>query len=212
MEEGTLSKWLVKEGDTVSSGALLAEIETDKATMEVEAVEEGTVAKLLVEAGSEGVKVNAPIAILLEEDEDESALDGYEAGGGSTSDDSSLPPAGGSTSVGGMGGSLKNPITLGRARASPPHPPCGVLPPVNRGKRALDLKLPLSPSASQPKPVLTFPPSLALARMDALSRLISKRPNLAARRKRPRLKQPPRKQPLSQQQRLALCVLAVRIT
>jgi len=58
MEEGTLSKWLVKEGDTVNSGDLLAEIETDKATMEVEAVEEGTVAKLLVAAGSEGVKVN----------------------------------------------------------------------------------------------------------------------------------------------------------
>jgi len=81
MEEGTLSKWLVKEGDTVSSGDLLAEIETDKATMEVEAVEEGVVAKILVASGSEGVKVNAPIAILLEEDEDASALDGYVAGG-----------------------------------------------------------------------------------------------------------------------------------
>ena len=81
MEEGTLSKWLVKEGDTVSSGDLLAEIETDKATMEVEAVEEGVVAKILVASGSEGVKVNAPIAILLEEDEDASALDGYTAGG-----------------------------------------------------------------------------------------------------------------------------------
>ena len=82
MEEGTLSKWLVKEGDTVSSGDLLAEIETDKATMEVEAVEEGKIAKLLVAGGTDGVKVNAPIAILLEEDEAESALDGYEAGGG----------------------------------------------------------------------------------------------------------------------------------
>ena len=76
MEEGTLSKWLVKEGDTVSSGDLLAEIETDKATMEVEAVEEGVVAKILVASGSEGVKVNAPIAILLEEYEDANALDG----------------------------------------------------------------------------------------------------------------------------------------
>lgn len=81
MEEGTLSKWLVKEGDTVSSGDLLAEIETDKATMEVEAVDEGIVAKLLVPGGSEGVKVNAPIAILLEDGEDESALEGYSAGG-----------------------------------------------------------------------------------------------------------------------------------
>ena len=84
MEEGTLSKWLIAEGDVVRSGDIMAEIETDKATMEVEAVEEGTVAKLLVAAGSEGVKVNAPIAILLEEDEDASALDGYVAGGSAT--------------------------------------------------------------------------------------------------------------------------------
>lgn len=82
MEEGTLASWLVKEGDKVNSGDVIAEIETDKATMEVEAVDEGTVAKLLIEAGSEGVKVNAPIAILLEEGEDASALDGYSAGGG----------------------------------------------------------------------------------------------------------------------------------
>ena len=69
MEEGTLAKWLVKEGDTVSSGDLLAEIETDKATMEFEAVDEGTVGKLLVTEGSEGVKVNTPIAVLLEDGE-----------------------------------------------------------------------------------------------------------------------------------------------
>ena len=81
MEEGTLSKWLVKEGDTVSSGDLLAEIETDKATMEVEAVEEGVIAKLLVDSGAEGVKVNAPIAILLEDGETEADLDGFETGG-----------------------------------------------------------------------------------------------------------------------------------
>ncbi|MEM0935046.1 MAG: pyruvate dehydrogenase complex dihydrolipoamide acetyltransferase [Pseudomonadota bacterium] len=65
MEEGTLAKWLVKEGDNVSSGDLLAEIETDKATMEFEAVDEGTVGKILVAAGTEGVKVNSPIAVLL---------------------------------------------------------------------------------------------------------------------------------------------------
>ncbi|WP_372572918.1 pyruvate dehydrogenase complex dihydrolipoamide acetyltransferase [Ruegeria jejuensis] len=69
MEEGTLAKWLVKEGDTVSSGDLLAEIETDKATMEFEAVDEGTVGKILVAEGSEGVLVNTPIAVLLEEGE-----------------------------------------------------------------------------------------------------------------------------------------------
>ncbi|MGR3291997.1 MAG: pyruvate dehydrogenase complex dihydrolipoamide acetyltransferase [Paracoccaceae bacterium] len=69
MEEGTLAKWLVKEGDTVSSGDLLAEIETDKATMEFEAVDEGVIGKILVAEGSEGVKVNTVIAILLEDGE-----------------------------------------------------------------------------------------------------------------------------------------------
>jgi pyruvate dehydrogenase E2 component (dihydrolipoamide acetyltransferase) len=73
MEEGNLSKWLVKEGDTVKSGDVIAEIETDKATMEVEAVDEGVVAKLVVPAGTEAVKVNALIAILAEEGEDVSA-------------------------------------------------------------------------------------------------------------------------------------------
>ncbi|WP_424833347.1 pyruvate dehydrogenase complex dihydrolipoamide acetyltransferase [Ruegeria sp.] len=69
MEEGTLAKWLVKEGDTVSSGDLLAEIETDKATMEFEAVDEGTVGKILIPEGTEGVKVNTAIAVLLEDGE-----------------------------------------------------------------------------------------------------------------------------------------------
>jgi pyruvate dehydrogenase E1 component beta subunit len=70
MEEGTLAKWLVKEGDTVSSGDILAEIETDKATMEFEAVDEGIVGKIMVEEGTEGVRVNTPIAVLVEEGED----------------------------------------------------------------------------------------------------------------------------------------------
>ena len=69
MEEGTLAKWLVKEGDTVSSGDLLAEIETDKATMEFEAVDEGTIGRILIPEGSEGVKVNTAIAVLLEDGE-----------------------------------------------------------------------------------------------------------------------------------------------
>ena len=64
MEEGTLSKWLVKEGDSISSGDLIAEIETDKATMEVEAVDDGKIGQLLVSEGTEGVKVNTPIALL----------------------------------------------------------------------------------------------------------------------------------------------------
>ncbi|UWQ92966.1 pyruvate dehydrogenase complex E1 component subunit beta [Aliisedimentitalea scapharcae] len=74
MEEGTLAKWLVKEGDTVNSGDILAEIETDKATMEFEAVDEGIVGKILIAEGTEAVRVNTPIAILVEEGEDASAL------------------------------------------------------------------------------------------------------------------------------------------
>ena len=72
MEEGKLSKWLVKEGDTVKSGDILAEIETDKATMEFEAVDEGRIGKLLIAAGTEGVKVNSPIATLLADGENAS--------------------------------------------------------------------------------------------------------------------------------------------
>src|ERR1700744_6205840 len=69
MEEGKLSKWLVKAGDTVKSGTILAEIETDKATMEFEAVDEGPIGEILVAEGTEGVKVNSPIATLLGEGE-----------------------------------------------------------------------------------------------------------------------------------------------
>ncbi|HPD92546.1 MAG: pyruvate dehydrogenase complex E1 component subunit beta [Rhodobacter sp.] len=74
MEEGTLAKWLVKEGDTVTSGMIIAEIETDKATMEFEAVDEGTVGKILIAEGTEGVKVNTPIAVLVEEGESADAV------------------------------------------------------------------------------------------------------------------------------------------
>ncbi len=76
MEDGTLAKWMVKEGDTVQSGDVIAEIETDKATMEVEAVDEGTIGKILIAEGTEHVAVNKPIAVLLEEGEDASALEG----------------------------------------------------------------------------------------------------------------------------------------
>jgi pyruvate dehydrogenase E2 component (dihydrolipoamide acetyltransferase) len=74
MEEGTLAKWLVKEGDAVKSGQILAEIETDKATMEFEAVDEGIVGKLLIAEGTAGVKVNTPIAVMLFEGEDASSV------------------------------------------------------------------------------------------------------------------------------------------
>ena len=93
MEEGTLAKWLVKEGDTVSSGDIMAEIETDKATMEFEAVDEGTIGKILIEAGTEGVKVNTAIAVLLEEGEDASDIDSASSAAPvkeATSDDSDV--------------------------------------------------------------------------------------------------------------------------
>src|SRR5690606_37707107 len=70
MEEGTLAKWLVGEGDAVTSGQVIAEIETDKATMEFEAVDEGVLGRILVTEGTSGVKVNTPIAVLVEEGED----------------------------------------------------------------------------------------------------------------------------------------------
>jgi pyruvate dehydrogenase E1 component beta subunit len=93
MEEGTLAKWLINEGDNVESGMVIAEIETDKATMEVEAVEEGVVAKLLVEAGTENVQVNAVIAILAEEGEDASARGRPRRGSGREAVDGGATPA-----------------------------------------------------------------------------------------------------------------------
>src|SRR3974377_1691813 len=74
MEEGKLAKWMKSEGDEVHSGDVIAEIETDKATMEVEAVDEGKLGKILVPAGTEGVKVNTPIRVILSDGEDASAL------------------------------------------------------------------------------------------------------------------------------------------
>ncbi|WP_041788504.1 pyruvate dehydrogenase complex dihydrolipoamide acetyltransferase [Rhodomicrobium vannielii] len=79
MEQGKLAKWLKKEGDKVASGDAIAEIETDKATMEVEAVDEGTIGKIMVAEGTEGVAVNTPIALLLGEGEDAAALKSYGA-------------------------------------------------------------------------------------------------------------------------------------
>src|SRR6516164_4503385 len=74
MEEGKLAKWVKAEGDAIRSGDVIAEIETDKATMEVEAVDEGKLGKILVPEGTEGVKVNTPIAVILSDGEDASAL------------------------------------------------------------------------------------------------------------------------------------------
>jgi pyruvate dehydrogenase E2 component (dihydrolipoamide acetyltransferase) len=100
MEEGNLAKWLVKEGDKVAPGDVIAEIETDKATMEVEAVDEGTVAKIVVPAGTEGVKVNALIAVLAGEGEDV-----------------------GAAAKGGNGAAAKTEATPAKAEAVKPEPP-----------------------------------------------------------------------------------------
>ncbi|HVK92012.1 MAG TPA: biotin/lipoyl-containing protein, partial [Mycoplana sp.] len=91
MEEGNLSKWLVKEGDKIKSGDVIAEIETDKATMEVEAVDEGTVAKIVVPAGTEGVKVNSLIAVLAADGEDVKAA--ASAAGGAPAPKAEAAPA-----------------------------------------------------------------------------------------------------------------------
>jgi len=98
MEEGTLAKWLVKEGDTVSSGDLLAEIETDKATMEFEAVDDGVIGKILVPAGTDAVKVNTPIAVLLAEGE--SAADAAAPEAPKASDAGAAAAPGGSSEAG----------------------------------------------------------------------------------------------------------------
>ena len=117
MTEGTLAKWLVGEGDTVNSGDVIAEIETDKATMEVEAVEEGKLGKILVAEGTEGVAVNNVIALLLEEGEDDNALAGVDvlaapSGNGST------PPATGPTPAPAV--AAPSPAALPTAQAAPP--------------------------------------------------------------------------------------------
>jgi pyruvate dehydrogenase E2 component (dihydrolipoamide acetyltransferase) len=98
MEEGNLAKWHVKEGDKVKSGDVIAEIETDKATMEVEAVDEGTVGKIVVGEGTQGVKVNAVIAVLLGEGEDKAAIgkvgEGSKTSGAGTPSPQPSPPSG----------------------------------------------------------------------------------------------------------------------
>src|SRR5271154_283663 len=94
MEEGKLAKWLVKEGDRVRAGDVLAEIETDKATMEYEAVDEGRIGKIIVPEGAQGIKVNQPIALLLEEGEDAGALDAPRAAAAPHPLPSPPPPTG----------------------------------------------------------------------------------------------------------------------
>jgi pyruvate dehydrogenase E2 component (dihydrolipoamide acetyltransferase) len=108
MEEGTLAKWLVKEGDTVSSGDILAEIETDKATMEFEAVDEGTVARILVPEGTDGVKVGTAIALIAGEGEDAASVTPAKAGAPVAEEPQSPPP--------------EVPASGGTTQAAPPAP------------------------------------------------------------------------------------------
>ena len=129
MEEGNLSKWLVKEGDSVAPGDVIAEIETDKATMEVEAVDEGTVAKIMVPEGTEGVKVNAVIAVLAEEGEDVKAA--ASSGGKAEAkpektETPSSPPAGEASTKSTEGGGSAAPAAPAKsngAAASPSEKP-----------------------------------------------------------------------------------------
>jgi pyruvate dehydrogenase E2 component (dihydrolipoamide acetyltransferase) len=129
MEEGTLAKWLVKEGDEVSSGDLLAEIETDKATMEFEAVDEGVVGKIMVEEGTEGVKVNTPIAVLLGDGEDASAIEEASSDGSShvapAEDTEATEPAKGYGRGPGAedGGTSKDTASTGESASQPPSAP-----------------------------------------------------------------------------------------
>ena len=122
MEEGTLAKWHVKQGDSISPGDVIAEIETDKATMEVEAVDEGRVAKILVSEGAEGVKVNSVIALLAEEGEDVSAA----------------PAPAAPVAANGNGGGLVTPMTRPAPAVAPSGPVASVDvadPQIRRGRR-----------------------------------------------------------------------------
>jgi pyruvate dehydrogenase E2 component (dihydrolipoamide acetyltransferase) len=92
MTEGNLARWLKKEGDDIAPGDVIAEIETDKATMEVEAIDEGTLGKILVPEGAEGIAVNAVIGLLLEEGEDQAALQGYQPNDGTAAGEAKPEP------------------------------------------------------------------------------------------------------------------------
>jgi len=118
MEEGKLAKWNVKEGDKIKSGMVIAEIETDKATMEVEAVDEGTVGRILVAEGSEGVKVNTAIAVLILEGESASALAGAGSGGPAKPPAAKPAPAASQTAPPAMAAAAQQ--APARAAAPPP--------------------------------------------------------------------------------------------
>jgi pyruvate dehydrogenase E2 component (dihydrolipoamide acetyltransferase) len=137
MEEGTLARWLKKEGDPVESGDVIAEIETDKATMDFEAVDEGTLGRILVPDGTAGVKVNQPIALLLAEGEDESALKDAEA----------------KAKSGGGGDAPASGAEGGEASGSAPAPAPAPAPAARSGQQAA------APSREPSGPVQPAPPA-----------------------------------------------------
>jgi pyruvate dehydrogenase E2 component (dihydrolipoamide acetyltransferase) len=141
MEEGTLAKWLVKEGDTVSSGDILAEIETDKATMEFEAVDEGVISRILVPEGTDGVKVGTPIALLGGEEESVAGTSGGQA---------SPPEA--PASAGSTGGS-----NLSQQAAAPAKD----VVPAKAGTSGGPAKAPEAPASAGATPVVETPPAPA---------------------------------------------------
>jgi pyruvate dehydrogenase E2 component (dihydrolipoamide acetyltransferase) len=119
MEEGTLAKWLKAEGDTIAAGDVICEIETDKATMEFEAVDEGVLGKILVADGTAGVKVNQLIGLILEEGEDASALEGYKAGGAAPAPAAAAAPEAAPTPVAAAPTPVAAPTGGARVFASP---------------------------------------------------------------------------------------------
>src|SRR5918994_1410615 len=129
MEKGKLAKWLKNEGDEVRSGDIIAEIETDKATMEVEAVDEGRLGKILIAEGTDDVAVNSPIAMLLGEDEDASALEG--AGAPAPQPPPEKP---------------KEPAAPAETRAETPPPPPPPPTPPHKGEGRPEVPAPSAPS------------------------------------------------------------------
>jgi pyruvate dehydrogenase E1 component beta subunit len=139
MEEGTLAKWLVKEGDEVRSGDILAEIETDKATMEFEAVDEGTIAKILVAEGTDGVKVGTPIAVLAADGEDVSAASAGDHGPAPEQESGAPTPSDQKTEINAIetGGQQQQPETGTTQLTATPKAPAG--PEVPEGTKMVSL-------------------------------------------------------------------------
>jgi pyruvate dehydrogenase E2 component (dihydrolipoamide acetyltransferase) len=156
MEEGTLAKWLVKEGDAVKSGDILAEIETDKATMEFEAVDEGRITRILVPEGSEGVKVGAPIAILAGEGEDASKIRSPQRGEGK-----------------GEGAPRPDEPTAGGSPSSQPSPPRG-----EAAEAPPPPQAPVETPAAPPGPAATAPTAGDRIKASPLARKLAEAQNI----------------------------------